>query len=164
LRKCATIVFLFLLFTLIIIVAVSGGFASAIQANELGLKTLMINSGLPLGGTCVNVGCVPSKALIHYAKTKQLNFPLAIEKKLELVAELRKENGKKIIKFIISGKEEEIAVDEILLAAGKTPNTDDLDLEKAKVKVNERKAIATNKFLQTTNPNIHAVGDVNDLY
>jgi len=292
-------------YDLIIIGAGSGGFASAIQANELGLKTLMINSGLPIGGTCVNVGCVPSKALIHYAKNKNLDFFHAIEKELALVAELRKEkyedvlkslknvefiegktkfvgenevevldrrfqaekfiiangstanvpniegikevgylthvtalsnknlpqiiaiigagplglefsqiysrfgskviilekgssifppgekelvqrlkeilekegieiklnvevkevrreNNKKMVRFLIGGRQEEILVDEILLAAGKTPNTDDLDLEKAKVKVNERKAVITNEFLQTTNPNIYAVGDVND--
>jgi len=61
-------------YDLIIIGAGSGGFASAIQANELGLKTLLINSGLPIGGTCVNVGCVPSKALIQFAKSKKFCF------------------------------------------------------------------------------------------
>jgi len=66
-------------YDLIIIGAGSGGFASAIQANELGLKTLIINYGLAVGGTCVNVGCVPSKALIHYAKNKNLDFHEAIE-------------------------------------------------------------------------------------
>jgi len=48
-------------YDLIIIGAGSGGFASAVQANELGLKTLIINYGLAVGGTCVNVGCVPQK-------------------------------------------------------------------------------------------------------
>ena len=46
-------------FDLIIIGGGSAGFAAAIKANELGAKTLMINAGLPIGGTCVNVGCVP---------------------------------------------------------------------------------------------------------
>jgi mercuric reductase len=96
-------------------------------------------------------------------RLKEILEKEGIEIKLNVeVKATRKENDKKIIKFLISGREEEIAVDEILLAAGKTPNTDDLDLERAKVKVNERKAIITNEFLQTTNPNIYAVGDVND--
>jgi len=78
------------------------------------------------------------------------------------VVSIREENGKKIVKFLVEGREEEVEVDEILLASGKIPNTEALDLEKAKVKVNEKKAIITNEFLQTTNPDIFAVGDVND--
>ena len=78
------------------------------------------------------------------------------------VVSVREENGKKIVKFLVEGREEEVEVDEILLASGKIPNTEALDLEKAKVKVNEKKAIITNEFLQTTNPDIFAVGDVND--
>ncbi len=72
-------------YDLIILGGGSGGFASAIQANELGLKTLMINSRLPIGRTCVNVGCVPSKALIHFAKIKNFDFATAIENELNLV-------------------------------------------------------------------------------
>lgn len=53
---------------LIIIGGGAGAFAAAIRANALGKKTVLINDGLPLGGTCVNVGCVPSKALVHAAK------------------------------------------------------------------------------------------------
>ena len=96
-------------------------------------------------------------------RLKEILEKEGIEIKLNVeVKSARKEKNKKIIKFLLNGKEEEISVDEILLAAGKTPNTDDLDLEKANVKVNEKKAIITNEFLQTTNPNIYAVGDVND--
>ncbi len=56
-------------FDLIIIGGGSAAFAAAIRANELGLTTLMVNAGLPIGGTCVNVGCVPSKTLIRAAGT-----------------------------------------------------------------------------------------------
>lgn len=49
--------------------AILGGggaaFAAAAKANELGAKAVLINKGLPLGGTCVNVGCVPSKFLLE---------------------------------------------------------------------------------------------------
>ncbi len=51
-------------FDLIIIGGGSAAFAAAIYANEQSLSTLVINAGLPIGGTCVNVGCVPSKFLI----------------------------------------------------------------------------------------------------
>lgn len=46
-------------FDLIIVGGGAGAFAAAIRANELQAKTALVNAGLPLGGTCVNVGCVP---------------------------------------------------------------------------------------------------------
>ena len=55
-------------FDLIILGGGAGAFAAAISANELGARTAVINSGLPLGGTCVNVGCVPSKTLLWAAE------------------------------------------------------------------------------------------------
>lgn len=56
-------------FDLIIIGGGSAAFSAAIKAEGLGLSTLMINAGLDFGGTCVNVGCVPSKNLIRAAET-----------------------------------------------------------------------------------------------
>lgn len=50
----------------------AAGFAAAIRANELGVKAALVNDGLPLGGTCVNVGCVPSKHLLHVAAAAHL--------------------------------------------------------------------------------------------
>ena len=52
-------------YDLIILGGGASAFAAGIKANELGKKTLIINGGLPAGGTCVNVGCVPSKILLH---------------------------------------------------------------------------------------------------
>ncbi|MBA9079088.1 mercury(II) reductase [Rufibacter quisquiliarum] len=56
-------------FDLIIIGGGSAAFAAAIYANEQSLSTLVVNAGLPIGGTCVNVGCVPSKFLIRAAES-----------------------------------------------------------------------------------------------
>ena len=42
------------------------GYVCAIRAGQLGLDTVLVEAGR-LGGTCLNVGCVPSKALIHAA-------------------------------------------------------------------------------------------------
>lgn len=42
-----------------------GGYVAAIRAGQLGLKTLCIEKRETLGGTCLNVGCIPSKALLH---------------------------------------------------------------------------------------------------
>ena len=40
-----------------------GGYVAAIKASQLGLKTACIEGRGKLGGTCLNVGCIPSKAL-----------------------------------------------------------------------------------------------------
>src|SRR3569623_3034184 len=42
-----------------------GGYGAAIRAAQLGLKTACADSRETLGGTCRNVGCIPSKALLH---------------------------------------------------------------------------------------------------
>ncbi len=56
-------------FDFIIIGGGAAGFAAATKANELGVKIAMVNFGLPLGGTCANVGCVPTKYLLNLVKT-----------------------------------------------------------------------------------------------
>merc|ERR1740116_423104 len=42
-----------------------GGYVAAIKAAQLGLKTACVEGRGTLGGTCLNVGCIPSKALLH---------------------------------------------------------------------------------------------------
>ncbi len=42
-----------------------GGYVAAIRSAQLGLKTVLIEKNNTLGGTCLNVGCIPSKALLH---------------------------------------------------------------------------------------------------
>jgi dihydrolipoamide dehydrogenase len=42
-----------------------GGYVAAIKAGQLGLRTACVESRGALGGTCLNVGCIPSKALLH---------------------------------------------------------------------------------------------------
>ena len=53
--------------TLLIIGGGPGGYVAAIRAGQLGIPTVLIE-GQSLGGTCLNVGCIPSKALIHVAE------------------------------------------------------------------------------------------------
>ncbi len=63
---------------LLIVGGGSAAFSAAIQASELGAHVTLVNEGLPIGGTCVNVGCVPSKTLIRAAeahhRAKHLSF------------------------------------------------------------------------------------------
>ncbi len=90
--------------TLMVIGGGSAGFAAAIRGAELGYQVTLVNAG-EIGGTCVNVGCVPSKALIrameHYHRAGMhpfrgvqtakgaLNWAQVVAHKDELVAELR---------------------------------------------------------------------------
>ncbi len=309
-------------YDLVIIGGGAGAFAAAIRANELKAKTALINKGLPLGGTCVNVGCVPSKTLLwageilHTAKyhniagieleVKKFDFQQIIKDELSLVERLRqekyervlknleyvtfiegkaafasptevevngekltakkfivaagstanvppiehirevgyithiealklkkqpeelivvgagalglefgqmysrfgtkvtilqrgssifppaekaltdrlgeilikegitiktnvevkatrKQNDKKIIFYTVDGKQEEVLGDEILLAAGKTPNTQGLGADKAGIEIDKKQAVMVNQFFQTPQPHIFAVGDVTNL-
>jgi dihydrolipoamide dehydrogenase len=52
-------------YDLLVIGAGPGGYVAAIRAAQLGLKTACIEARETLGGTCLNVGCIPSKALLH---------------------------------------------------------------------------------------------------
>jgi len=325
-------------FDLVIVGGGAGAFAATIKADELGAKTLMVNAGLPLGGTCVNVGCVPSKTLLwagevlHLAKhhgipgieleVKNFDFQKVVQDELSLVERMRHEkyvnilqhlthvtvmegraafvspheiemgpsadstsspqagsgqagerisadkfivaagstanvppitgirdvgyithiealklktqpkelivvgagplglefaqmfsrfgtkvtilqrgpslfppadkaltsrlteilakegittktnvevqsarleHGKRVLSYLAGGKPEEVSGDEILLAAGKTPNTQGLGLEKAGVAIDTRQAITVKPSFQTSQPRIFAVGDITNL-
>lgn len=52
-------------FDLVVIGGGPGGYVAAIRAAQLGLRTACVDKRGPLGGTCLNVGCIPSKALLH---------------------------------------------------------------------------------------------------
>ena len=45
-----------------------GGYSAAFRAADLGKKVVLVDKGATLGGVCLNVGCIPSKALLHAAK------------------------------------------------------------------------------------------------
>ncbi|MGQ3111665.1 MAG: dihydrolipoyl dehydrogenase [Brevundimonas sp.] len=51
----------------LIIGAGTGGYVAGIRCGQLGLDTVLVDGGDGLGGTCLNVGCIPSKAIIHAA-------------------------------------------------------------------------------------------------
>jgi dihydrolipoamide dehydrogenase len=52
-------------FDVLVIGSGPGGYVAAIRAAQLGLKTACVESRETLGGTCLNVGCIPSKAMLH---------------------------------------------------------------------------------------------------
>lgn len=100
-------------FDLLIIGSGSASFAAAIKASELGKKVGIIEEKI-IGGTCVNVGCVPSKTLIRAAETKhriensafngieagksKVDFSRLIKEKDALVEELREAKYTSVLK------------------------------------------------------------------
>ncbi len=100
-------------YDLIIIGSGPGGYVAAVRATQLGLKTACIEKSPRLGGVCLNVGCIPSKALLdsseyyHLAKTHfadhgiktgriALDLPAVMARKDKVVEDLT-ENVKKLL-------------------------------------------------------------------
>src|SRR5438034_867325 len=52
---------------IVVLGAGPGGYSAAFRAADLGLKTVLVERYATLGGVCLNVGCIPSKALLHNA-------------------------------------------------------------------------------------------------
>lgn len=88
-------------YDLIVIGSGPGGYSAAVRAGQYGLKTAIVEKDANLGGTCLHVGCVPTKALLHTAELwsfanhsadegitiekPALNFPKVIERKNGIV-------------------------------------------------------------------------------
>ena len=67
-------------YDLLVIGSGPGGYVAAIRAAQLGLKTACIESRDTLGGTCLNVGCIPSKAMLHASELYHEAHSGALEK------------------------------------------------------------------------------------
>ena len=79
-----------------------GGYSAAVRAGQYGLKTALVEKGARLGGTCLLVGCIPTKALLHTAEVwerflhsteegihcdnPRLDYPLVSERKNKIVS------------------------------------------------------------------------------
>src|ERR1700761_1035497 len=65
-------------YDVVIIGAGPGGYNAAVRAGPLGLKAAIVEKRATLGGTCLNVGCIPSKALLHASEMFEIaNFDFA---------------------------------------------------------------------------------------
>ena len=73
---------------------------------------------------------------------------------------IRGEDGSKIVTAEVNGKTQEFRAEHVLMAVGRTPNTQDLGLEAVGVELDDRGFIKVNDRMETTNLNIYAVGDV----
>jgi dihydrolipoamide dehydrogenase len=84
----------------IVIGAGPGGYVCAFRAAQLGLKVALIDKRATLGGTCLNVGCIPSKALLHsteqfvFAKTHAADHGIKLGSvEIDVPAMLKKKDG-----------------------------------------------------------------------
>ena len=89
-------------YDLIVIGSGPGGYSAAVRAGQYGLKTAIIEKDPKLGGTCLHVGCIPTKALLHTAdvweyfkhsveqgiqcENPALDYPKVLDRKNKIVA------------------------------------------------------------------------------
>ena len=97
-------------FDVIVIGGGPGGYVCAIRAAQLGLKTACVESRGTLGGTCLNVGCIPSKSLLNlsenYHKAKKNFFDQGIEvSNIKLNIEKMMKNKNKSVQILTKGVE-----------------------------------------------------------
>src|SRR6266436_905217 len=66
-------------FDLVVVGSGPGGYVAAIRAAQLGMRVACVEKDQPLGGTCLNVGCIPSKALLDSSELyRQAEIGLAV--------------------------------------------------------------------------------------
>jgi dihydrolipoamide dehydrogenase len=125
------------MFDLIVIGSGPGGYVAAIRAAQLGMNVACIDKRKELGGTCLNVGCIPSKALLHSTEASdKLSFTQMMNRKSKIVTSfnegisaLFKKNKITFIpgaaKFIsptsVEVNGEKIEAKNILIASGSEP-------------------------------------------
>jgi dihydrolipoamide dehydrogenase len=95
-------------FDVVIIGSGPGGYVAAIRAGQLGLKTALVEREKELGGTCLRIGCIPSKALLtssdhfHFAKKEAAKHGIVIENpRVDLAAMLSRKD--KVVKTLTGG-------------------------------------------------------------
>ncbi|MCL4158543.1 UNVERIFIED_CONTAM: hypothetical protein GTU68_038725, partial [Idotea baltica] len=149
-----------------------GGYVAAIRASQLGLKVACVEMRGSLGGTCLNVGCMPSKALLHATelfdeanggmekygiKTGKVSVDIKklMSHKDGIVTDLT--NG---IEFLFKKNKIDYVKGRGKVAIGRRPYTDGLGLDDAGVKMTDRGQVDINDHFETNVKGIYAIGDV----
>src|SRR5205814_8304081 len=123
-------------FDVVIIGSGPGGYVAAIRSGQLGLQTALVEKDKELGGTCLNVGCIPSKALLTssdhlmFVKKEAAKHGIVIEGARADLAKMQ-EPKNKVVKTFNSGvrslmKTNKVTVLEglgVITAAGKVSIT-----------------------------------------
>src|SRR5437899_9693357 len=94
-------------FDLVVIGSGPGGYGAAIRAPQLGMKTACVEKYPTLGGTCLNVGCIPSKALLdsseHFAQARHGFAAHGIKAQVELDLPTMHARKDQVVKELTSG-------------------------------------------------------------
>ena len=120
-------------FDLIVIGGGPGGYVCAIRAAQLGLKTACVENRGTLGGTCLNVGCIPSKSLLNlsenYSKAKN-NFNLQGIEISDLKLNIKKMmlNKEKSVQILTKGVEFLFKKNKVTYLKGKGSLTDNKEV------------------------------------
>ena len=92
-------------FDVVIIGSGPGGYIAAIRAGQLGLKTALVEKDKELGGTCLNVGCIPSKALLTstdhlmFVKKEAAKHGIVVDGARADLAKMQERKGKVVKTF-----------------------------------------------------------------
>ena len=110
-------------FDVVIIGSGPGGYIAAIRAGQLGLKTALIEKDKELGGTCLNVGCIPSKALLTssdhfmFVKKEAAKHGIVIDNARVDLAKMQ-ERKAKVVKTFNSGVRSLMKTNKVTVFAG----------------------------------------------
>src|SRR5438046_7492966 len=110
-------------FDVVIIGSGPGGYVAAIRAGQLGLKTAIIEKDKELGGTCLNVGCIPSKALLTYsdhfsfAKKEAAKHGIVIENPRVNLSTMQKRKDK-VVKTLTGGVRQLMKTNKVMVLEG----------------------------------------------
>jgi dihydrolipoamide dehydrogenase len=110
-------------FDVVIIGSGPGGYVAAIRAGQLGLKTAIIEKDKELGGTCLNVGCIPSKALLtssdhfSFAKKEAVKHGIVIENPRVDLPTMQKRKDK-VVKTLTGGVRQLMKTNKVMVLEG----------------------------------------------
>ena len=96
-----------------------------------------------------------AKALAEYLRGEGIDVHTGIS-----VSAIREEGGEKIITAIVDGTQQEFCAEQVLMATGRTPNTQEMGLVEAGVALDASGFIQVNDHMQTSRPGVYAAGDV----
>jgi dihydrolipoamide dehydrogenase len=110
-------------FDVVIIGSGPGGYVAAIRAGQLGLKTAIIEKDKELGGTCLNIGCIPSKALLtssdhfSFAKKEAAKHGIVIENPRVDLPTMQKRKDK-VVKTLTGGVRQLMKTNKVMVLEG----------------------------------------------
>ncbi len=147
-------------YDLIVLGGGPGGYVAAIRASQLGIKVLCVEKRESFGGTCLNVGCIPSKTLLHsshlYEQSKKHLVKYGIEVKGEVSLNLKKmmENKFDTVKKLTSGIASLFKKNNVEYLIGKASFIDNNTIEVNNKKIKGNKILIATGSIPSTIPGI----------